>query len=50
MSRYWEIEVSKEDAEKVMPDVMYAVKLFWSIRINFGVWLAFDKVHYDVKN
>ena len=27
MSRYWEIEISKEDAEKVMQDVMYAMKL-----------------------
>ncbi len=27
MTRYQEIEISKEDAEKVMEDVMYGVKL-----------------------
>ena len=27
MSRYWEIEISKEDADKVMQDVKYAIKL-----------------------
>ena len=27
MSRYWEIEISKEDAERVMQDVMYSLKL-----------------------
>ena len=27
MSRYWEIEISKEDADKVMRDVKYAIKL-----------------------
>ncbi len=27
VSRYWEIEISKEDVEKVMQDVMYGVKL-----------------------
>lgn len=28
LSRYWEIEISKEDAEKVMQDIMYSTKLF----------------------
>lgn len=27
MSRYWKIEISKEDAEKVMQDGTYAIKL-----------------------
>lgn len=27
MSRYWKIEISKEDAEKVMQDGTYATKL-----------------------
>ena len=27
MSRYWEIEIPKEDAEKVMQDASYATKL-----------------------
>lgn len=27
MSCYWEIEISKEDADKVMQDVKYAIKL-----------------------
>lgn len=27
MSRYWEFEISKEDAEKVMQDIMYSSKL-----------------------
>ncbi len=28
MNRYWEFEITKEDAEKVMKDPMYAGKLF----------------------
>ena len=27
MSRYWEIEISKEDAQEVMRDIKYATKL-----------------------
>lgn len=28
LSQYWEFEISKEDAEKVMQDVTYSTKLF----------------------
>ena len=28
LSRYWEFEISKEDAEKVMQDASYSTKLF----------------------
>ena len=30
MSRYWEIEISQEDAEKVMQDVRQATPLIWN--------------------